>query len=64
MSGSAVADARGKVHALLARLEDWVRGDIVGSGSRSLRGTAASVTEANLWCMAQVAYMRELYGMD
>jgi hypothetical protein len=39
-------------------------GDIVGSGSRSLRDTAASVTEADLWLMAQVAYVREMYGMD
>jgi glutathione S-transferase len=64
MSESAAVHARGKFRALLAQLEKWVQGDVVGDGSKSLSGAGASVTLADLCLVAQVEYMREMYGLD
>jgi glutathione S-transferase len=64
MSASAAVNARGKFDGLLSRLENWVQGDVISSGSKSLSGAGEGVTLADLCLMAQVEYMREMYGMD
>jgi glutathione S-transferase len=64
MSPSAAAAASRRFHALLAKFESWVEGDVLRGGSRSLSGEGAKVTVADVVLMCNVAYMEESYGMD
>lgn len=63
MSPGASAHGAKKFHALLDRLEKWVKKDVVGRQTKSLAGEGGDVTMADIALMAQVEYMREMYGL-
>lgn len=67
MSPTAAAHAEKKVAGLMGKLDAWVGENMSASGdggSRSLAGPGAEVTFADVALMAQVEYMREVYGME
>ncbi|KAH7409799.1 hypothetical protein DE146DRAFT_784945 [Phaeosphaeria sp. MPI-PUGE-AT-0046c] len=67
MSAKAAVHADTKVAQLMGKMDGWVRGNMAvakGGSSMSLAGKGAGVTLADVALMAQVEYIREVYGMD
>lgn len=67
MSSAAAAHAQRKVEGLTGKMDGWVRENMAttdGGKHGSLAGRGAAVTFADVALMAQVEYMKEVYGMD
>lgn len=64
MSPGAAAHAGRRKKFYMARLEDWVRRDVVERGTVSLSGKGRNVTLADVVVMAQVCYCLDGQGVD
>lgn len=64
MHADTAAQALRKQGASLDRLEEWVKDDVVGKGTKSISGEGVSVTMADLVVLAQVEYLKATYGLD
>jgi dephospho-CoA kinase len=64
MSPVTASHAEKKCEQLLSKLERWVVEDVIDGTRKSLSGEGGDVTLADMVVMAQVEYMREMYGMD
>jgi glutathione S-transferase len=64
MSPVTASHAERKCEELLSKLERWVVEDVIDGRRKSLSGEGGDVTLADMVVMAQVEYMREMYGMD
>lgn len=66
MSSAAAAHAQRKVEGLMGKMDGWVRENMAiaeGKG-KSVAGQGEDVTFADVALMAQVEYMKEVYGVD
>ncbi|OAL51608.1 hypothetical protein IQ07DRAFT_386004 [Pyrenochaeta sp. DS3sAY3a] len=64
MHADTAAHALRKHGAVLDRLEEWARGDVLGKGSMSIAGDGTGTTVADVVLLAQVEYLKAMYGVD